>query len=563
MAEPELLRRGAPRSLLLLPLLLAGAALAAGDGAGKRGGKGLFDIDLSTLTRPPLWEPTLEEYFPERNGPRDEHGLPSPVVLTKPTREEFVRHARKGYPILVSDWGTGMQYDGWSGKDFADKFPFGYMKAEYIHDMPGFKRKDHDTKTIDGELRFNLGNFKPDKKTMWYNFTRPASKRYKDDPQKPVTGPYVWHVKDELTPPQKKKVQARFDAPSFLQDPLNRAKMNRSFEVWFSPGAGAGAGAHNDGYCESVVSLQLRGDKKWRKMLEPEMTFLSSYDEFDGGVYQAGYWKPDLGFVVSQGAAIIWPPGYLHETKTLPPADGACGAALTLQFAFPQPVQFLRAFLPRLSLSAEVGHCSGGAWSGYPTLYVRGIKPSPKGETIKKQLEQMLAAVDANKDEQVTVEEVRTFLASPAADLSGEGEEHGAAARDQFLQFRAEDTVAYHDMDGDMVASRQELWDSLVQWNVVRIRIREGLKLVNVADRRGLEKFETSLDYMRRKPAEFPKKLRPELEQLFSLPKGTKVFKTTKHINSFSDPEFFSQLHEQLDRLQDQHGGGRGGREEM
>lgn len=26
------------------------------------------------------------------------------------------------------------------------------------------------------------------------------------------------------------------------------------------------AGAHNDGYCESVVSLQLRGDKRWRTL---------------------------------------------------------------------------------------------------------------------------------------------------------------------------------------------------------------------------------------------------------------------------------------------------------
>lgn len=69
------------------------------------------------------------------------------------------------------------------------------------------------------------------------------------------------------------QVQERFEAPEFLQDPLNKAwlcwvrvdeystfpsnvilenpqswsfsqaKMNRSFEVWFSPGAHSGAGA--------------------------------------------------------------------------------------------------------------------------------------------------------------------------------------------------------------------------------------------------------------------------------------------------------------------------------
>mmetsp|Transcript_38129 Transcript_38129/g.109045 ORF Transcript_38129/g.109045 Transcript_38129/m.109045 type:complete len:548 (+) Transcript_38129:65-1708(+) len=509
-----------------------------------------FDIDLSSLSHPPLWEPTLEEYFPAlRGGDRDENGLPSPVVLTSPTREEFLYHARKGYPILVSDWGAGMQYDGWTGADFAKHFPFGYMKAEYIHEMKGFRRQDHDVKTIDGELRFNLGSFKPDKKTPWHNFSRPASKRYKDDPLKPVTGPYVWHVKDELTAEQKKQVQARFEAPAFLNDPLNSAWMNRTFELWFSPGSGAGAGAHNDGYCESVVSLQLRGDKKWRKMMEPKMTFLSSYDEFDGGVYEAGLWEPDLGFVNRQGAAVIWPPGYLHETKTLQPPDGSCGASITTQFAFPQPVQFLRAFLPRLSLSAEVGQCVARAWSGYPTFYVDGIRPKSDGVSIKAQLDAIFGRVDGDGDGRITVEEARAFFATKPSGLRRELSLHGRENPDLFLQFKAEDTVAYSDLDNDMVASRQEVWEALVQWNVVRVRMAEGLRHVNVADRRRLEEFEKSLDYMRREPATFPKKLRPELERLFSLKEGTKVFESLKGVSSFSDSEFFSEANDRVQRL--------------
>ena len=43
------------------------------------------------------------------------------------------------------------------------------------------------------------------RKTWWYNFSRPASKRYKDDPLKPKQGPYVWHVKDELSAKEKIK----------------------------------------------------------------------------------------------------------------------------------------------------------------------------------------------------------------------------------------------------------------------------------------------------------------------------------------------------------------------
>eukprot|EP00927_Polykrikos_kofoidii_P029339 TRINITY_DN25385_c0_g1_i1.p1 TRINITY_DN25385_c0_g1~~TRINITY_DN25385_c0_g1_i1.p1 ORF type:complete len:539 (+),score=99.87 TRINITY_DN25385_c0_g1_i1:131-1747(+) len=529
-------------------LFAVAVAAAATNAAGAAVEDQTFDIDLTTLTHLPLWEPTLEEYFPAQSTKdRDENGLASPVVLTSPTREEFVHHARRGYPILVSDWSKGMVYDGWSGEDFATKFPFGYMKAEYITDMKGFRQKDHDVKMIDGEMRFKLGTFKPDKKTMWYNLSRPASLRYKDDPQKPTNGPYVWHVKDELTSKQKKLVQAHFETPAFLQDPLNRHKMNESFELWFSPGSGTGAGAHNDGYCQSVVSLQLTGDKKWRKMLEPDMTFLHSFDEFDGGVYEAGYWKPDLGFVNYRGGAVIWPPGYLHETKTLPPPDGKCGAAITLQFSFPQPVQFIRAFLPRLSLSAEVGQCLHRDWSGYVIFFLNDLKPSHKQATMEEQLKKILAVVDSNGDERITVNEtIAHFKEHRTTALRG-----GIRPQDKdlYIQFHAEDTVAYHDKDDDMVVSRQELWDSLVQWNVVSIRMKKGLKFMNTADRKGLEDFEKSLDRFRRKPMVLPKKLRPELQEIFQLPKATKIFPSMKSVKSLSDSEFFSPLRDRLDEL--------------
>jgi len=309
------------------------------------------------------------------------------------------------------------------------------------------------------------------------------------------------------------------------------------------------------------VSLQLRGDKKWRKMMEPEMTFLSSYDEFDGGVYQAGLWKPDLGFVNYRGGAVIWPPGYLHETKTSQPPDGECGAAITLQFAFPQPVQFLRAFLPRLALSAEVGQCVARAWSGYPTFYVRSIKASAKGAKIKEQLRTILKLLDKDGDDQITVDETRGFFESGQSSVRRESQAYSDHHLELFYQFKAEDTVAYSDLDDDMIVSRQELWEALVQWNVVTIRMTQGLKLVNMADREGLEAFEKSLDYMRREPAEFPQRLRPELEELFSLPKGTKVFPSLKQVRSFSDSEFFSEARERVQRLL--RSGGRGDRREL
>lgn len=44
----------------------------------------------------------------------------------------------------------------------------GWCEAEYIDALPGFKRKHHDIKVIDGELRFKLGSFKPDRRLGFF-----------------------------------------------------------------------------------------------------------------------------------------------------------------------------------------------------------------------------------------------------------------------------------------------------------------------------------------------------------------------------------------------------------
>jgi hypothetical protein len=285
-------------------------------------------------------------------------------------------------------------------------------------------------------------------------------------------------------------------------------------------------------------------------MAMPEMSFLDSFDEFDGGIYQAGRWEPDLAFLNKRSGAVIWPPGYFHETRTLSPPDGECGSAFTLQFAFPQPVKYLRAFLPRLSLSSEIGQCGARSWSGYATFFVPGIQASASEQKMREQQDKILKLVDANGDDTITVEETRKFFASGASpELSDRIRRFREAQRALYASFQADDTVAYHDMDDDGKVTKQELWDSLVQWNVVRVRMREGMKYINRADRAGLEAFEKSLDPFRRNPVKFPMKLRPELKALFKLKPGTKVFPSLKGITSLSDSEFYSDARERIHHL--------------
>lgn len=59
--------------------------------------------------------------------------------------------------FLTNSWFLSVDQTavGWSCKDFAEKFPFGYMKAEYIDHMPGFNPRAHDIRVMDGDsMRF-------------------------------------------------------------------------------------------------------------------------------------------------------------------------------------------------------------------------------------------------------------------------------------------------------------------------------------------------------------------------------------------------------------------------
>lgn len=169
------------------------------------------------------------------------------------------------------------------------------MKAEYTHDQ------DH----------VNVGN------KNWLN-PRPIHEDQSSE-TKPLNAPYIWHVKDEEPPAMKKRVQGRMRAPYFYNDlATNKAYLNNTFEVWLSPGHNAGAKAHNDGYCNSVFSVQLNGAKRWRLMQTPAFrSVFDSFDEFDGGIFEAEHlkWEPQYDFYNPEGGGVLFPPGYMHETR--------------------------------------------------------------------------------------------------------------------------------------------------------------------------------------------------------------------------------------------------------
>ena len=152
-------------------------------------------------------------------------------------------------------------------------------------------------------------------------------------------------------------------------------------------------------------------------------------------------WQPELDFDNPQGGALIFPPGYMHESmahgkcststtyQVRARRDGAalvrvsarapradphtvlaavyllllcvcccccCCVTLMLQYKFPQPTKYIRAFLPRLLMSQEVGKCSS-TWDPYATFQAAGaVVPSLDKAVVLSQLEKILQLVDSD-----------------------------------------------------------------------------------------------------------------------------------------------------------------------
>lgn len=276
----------------------------------------------------------------------------------------------------------------------------------------------------------------------------------------------------------------------------------------------AGSFAHNDGYCESVISTQLNGAKRWRMMLMPEMkTVFDSFDEFDAGVYRSHHaWQPELDFDNPQGGAIIFPPGYMHESM----AHGKCSTSTTYQYKFPQPTKYIRTFLPRLLMSQEVGKCSQ-TWDPYATWQNAGeVVPTLDKAKVRAQLERILALVDADGDRSITLAEAKRYYNEAAGmawarevgiPFDFQTDEVWAAvdkraAQRALADARAVDAIAYHDTDDDAAVSEAELWEALYSWNVVRRVVVERARILTKgADKAELVAFERALNVFRRPDA--------------------------------------------------------------
>ena len=132
--------------------------------------------------------------------------------------------------------------------------------------------------------------------------------------------------------------------------------MLHSPEVWIAK-KGAGAQAHVDGHCESTITIQLAGTKRWRLSPMPAGQPLRPSNVYeDGGPYRlAGGWNATIEVELRPGEALVFPPGTIHESVA---TSDECASSITHQFASPPPLRYCACWGWTACMATRVA-CSG------------------------------------------------------------------------------------------------------------------------------------------------------------------------------------------------------------
>eukprot|EP00913_Durusdinium_trenchii_P004585 g4259.t1 len=189
-----------------------------------------------------------------------------------------------------------------------------------------------------------------------------------------------------------------------------------------------------DSYCETTISMQFKGKKRWRIQAFPEIRHHFNATAFgDEQIYghrQHVPWTPETEFTVGPGQCFVFPTGYLHETFVDPDGnDQKCYTASTYQFNHPRQVNLYRAFMSILAagrrkfpLRSWIGRAQGRfsmahyglgepcleKIESYATLLQepKRFLAAPDQEQMTAQAREVMKMADGNKDGVLTREEL-------------------------------------------------------------------------------------------------------------------------------------------------------------
>lgn len=202
---------------------------------------------------------------------------------------------------------------------------------------------------------------------------------------------------------------------------------------------------HADPHCESTVSITISGHKRWRVGPPPPVPrFSERIPLYDGGV-DVQQWQPAFEGNVGPGEAILFPPGYLHQTTNV---GSDCSASVTYQWQHPVPAQYLRNSLPTLALTEEIMAC-WPLWEAYSTLLPPArLRQQANAHSLPAVVQTIWDKLNVNHDGHVGREQLAAYLV-----------ENKLLDTDQLLEhsMQTDCFLGVQDLDNDGLIQLQEL----------------------------------------------------------------------------------------------------------
>jgi len=389
-----------------------------------------------------IHEPLELDYF----GHPNELGEPPRVDGTTLTQREFARLVRRGAVLIIENATQGMSLHGWSCERLSEEFPKAKMRREY-----DWKRNPNDK---------NLQMMGDGKWVQEQTNGEDAADRMKQDGDAPPFAPFYWAVREHSQGDlggkevvKKIKQLITTSVPRFA----HRANANSMFEnaeFWLGAER-TGARAHMDSHCIPTLSFVLKGARRWRIGPPPRMPKGAGRSKdgdvlFDDGIAYALGWKPLYQFVVKEGEALLFPPGWIHETYNV--ADG-CTAALTTQFDVPMPAGYYRSYYNRLRRIGDLQPCWTNMfrWGGMARANAKG-KPL-KEDAARKMADQVFKQADSDGDGLLSATEVSLACRSQHADPNS--------------------TMAFYDVQEKEQLEKENFTKLFLQWAATEAQIAQ------------------------------------------------------------------------------------------
>ena len=249
-------------------------------------------------------------------------------------------------------------------------------------------------------------------------------------------------------------LKREFKIPYFMTPTkLNEQTVEGRLEFFFGT-EGAGVHPHTDPICQWIFSAQMAGAKSWRLTLPYNIDLMEQanpgykFKPSDGNQLLAMMSNklPIYEFTLKAGEMMFFPPGLIHTTKAVGPE---CSTSVSLQFAEPNPVLFVKEFSNYLisdvigASKCFVDHFNMWLFGDY--MPNKDASPQSNIEFIESRWKEL----DKDRSGVVTKKEALAYMKKHAT-ISGGGLIEDSPELDM------ESFWAAHDTNGDGVISKPE-----------------------------------------------------------------------------------------------------------